>query len=283
MAGQADGRSQPFTVLIAGCWMLASPAFADDPLACVDPAVAATLLAKPNEGRYTVTRSWPDRFAAVQVPREFTLVGSRVGEYRSIVAFRTELSPADAIARFESVGAGAGWEPPRLSSLAGRGFQLPRSRSDTTSTDLCKASIGHVAVEAFASYDGDTYVTVTGARHATSADCSQGHPSPGANLNLPVLPLPPGSRGSATGAVPESENDITSRAHLETSESVSAVIDYFSGQLTAQSWRRLSLWSHDTIHGSAWISADARSSALLTVIDQGDGRYELLFEAVGIR
>lgn len=281
MATQADALFRHLAALIGGSYMLAGPAFAEDPLACLDPAVADTLLAKPNEGPHAVMRTLPDDFPIIEFPREFELIGSRTLLQRSIVAFKTSLSKSQALARLEAIGYGQGWQRFHESSMSGQGFQRPAGESDTASVEMCKPAERRVSVQVFPAANGNTYVTLTAATLQFGEGCEVMGMVPQGHHQLPILYLPEGESGAAYGAFAESEEETVSMAQLDSHQSAAQVMEYFAEQLSAQAWRRVSVWAQDALEGSAWVSRDERTYGLLTVIEDGPESYELRFDALG--
>jgi len=273
------------TAVLACPLVLTSAASAQDPLACLDPGVADTLLAKPGQGPYKITRDWPTGVPVMTLPEDFEFIGSRTSPYTATVAFATELSASETAARLEDALAKDGWARRDAPAIHQRGFRNPSRGPKPTSITFCSALEGHTDATLTRAADDRTYITLTTQLRGASACPSWDEP--GMDLMpaeaMPLLELPEGDYGYASGSWPTAENRVESTAQLQSSRAATELLEFFGRQLAVQNWRREGQWSAGQLHGSAWLSADESVYGFLTVHDEGRERYTLEFRATGFR
>jgi hypothetical protein len=260
---------------------LALPALADDPLACVDRAVVDTLLAKPGEGPCRVSREMPADFPPIPIPQEFELIGSRASTQLRVAAFNTPLSESQASARLDALAAQQHWTRQPASPNAGRGFQPPPSESRQTSFTYCGPERASVTSKFASSPDGGARIILRAYESRVDRECRP-MPNevsiPDGDYEMPVLHLP--VQSFPLGVRPEDEHRGSSLTYLESDQTPSQLVVFFSRQLEDQRWRRAATWSSGELHRSAWISPGGGTSGVLSVLEDGPRRYTLRFDAL---
>jgi hypothetical protein len=208
------------------------------------------------------------------LPEEFELIGSRVSPHHATVAFKTVLPPSQALARLAGTNFDAGLRRPSVvDDPDAKGFMFAQLQSIEESLTLCSDTQSGIGASAFTGHGGATYVTVVPFNSdPSSSPCSSEPRHSVARYEMPRLYMPTYGDGYPSG----------SSAMLKTTEPVDRIIGDFERQLIEQQWQRESRWADQRIVGSTWVSPDASTVGLLTVMSTDRGIYRLRFQASAI-
>ncbi|NKB99652.1 MAG: hypothetical protein GKR90_14310 [Pseudomonadales bacterium] len=261
-------------------------ASADSPIDCVDPDIANTLLGMPGQGQLEITRSLPDRFRSIDVPSEFTLIGSRQSPYLTMVSYRADKTTVDdAKAKLRKRMAEAQWHVPERNNVPGRrgGFQSERIQRVRDVLSMCHDEKGNLSATFGEAPHASTYITLMASGQNSPGQC-QLIQQMGSRIfqdrAMPTLTLPKAAKtkGNEIGGVSSSGDGATTRIALETSLSTPDLLTFFNQQLTQQDWTLDGSWIGLRSSGSVWVSDDEQRSGVLSVIEQGDATFKLVFQ-----
>ena len=278
---------ESIAMFMVGSLVLWHSALAGDPLACMDPDVARTLLATPAEGSLRITRERPADFPVVPLPDEFELIGSRTSSFASTVAFRSLLSVPEAKTRLASLLTRDGWE--RLGEHTrsdGGGFLVRELIPQPESMMFCSDDAGNLTAYFAQSATGPTYVALWAPLRERPNPCESNRNAEKfealRTYQMPALYLPEDGFGyPEVGSAGRDEE--TSTAYLNSDRTMPGLLEFFARQLADQDWRQEGQWSDPILSGSAWLSQDQSTSGLLTIIQHGSNQYRLTFEAMSLK
>lgn len=163
------------------------------------------------------------------------------------------------------------------------GFQSTQSQQIQAALSMCHDDMGQLSVM-FADAPGDgTYVTLMATPQNQPSQCAQMQQRSALAFQIPAMPtlkLPKDakSKGSGFGGVSSSGDGASTRIQLETSLGTSELLAFFNQQLTEQDWSQDGSWIGLRTSGSAWLSDDEKRSGLLSIFDQGDSSFKLVFQ-----
>lgn len=232
---------------------IASASFAEDPFSCVDPDVTDAFLGNPYQGRGEYSTSIPDGFAALNVPSDLSLVGSKTVDSMTTVVYKAGMDAEPALDAAVGAMAKAGWsENAQQHRRVSGGFQIG---TRPTATVLCHddeaGALSVIATDAV----GQTFISYV--QHSASQTCGA---APAAPLNhdpsemmrlVPTLKLPKGAKASNTG-MGGNGHEVSSHVDISGAMGRSDLLSYFEGQIREQEWEFQTSWSSHLSSGSVW-------------------------------
>jgi hypothetical protein len=229
--------------------------FADDPFACVDPDVADVFLGGWYQNSSAYSTSVPDNFADLNVPVDFTLVGSQVANSHMSVAYKTDMNVEAALSSAVSAMTDAGWKTMEGQRMSHRGgFQ---TSAIPQATSFCRDGAPQVLSAISRRKSGQTYVSYSMHSQVQSQPCGEPPPTsrfdPYRTLNghLPTLKLPEDSKSSNVGGGGGGD-EVNSHVDVLTTMSRAALLRFFGDQIQDQQWAFDTNWSGEMSSGSLW-------------------------------
>ncbi len=256
-------------------------AVASDPFACVDPDVASAFLGHWHQGEAEYSTEFPTDFVPLDVPEEFSLLGSQRTEKSTTVAFRANMDADSAFEASTDKLAGLGWTAsPNLPGSTRSGFQHGPTPSSTV---VCKDDeAGGLSVIAY-ERAGKAFVNYI--RYAESNMCEE---QPGRHRvfdtreamdQLPALTLPGGVKATNIGRGGDGDEVV---AHVDVTGSTGRadLHAFLERQLRNQQWDYQTNWSSPRSSGSVWRRSTNKQGILigtLHVFDSGSDPIRIRF------
>lgn len=256
-----------------------------DPLACVDPDIANTLLGMPGESHVEIVRQIPAGYADFDLPKGLVLIGSRQGQHMTIISFKSAATVSKTKAVVVDMLEQADWQKHEQAGygLVG-GFQNPQASNRNQALTFCHETYGFMNVSVSKNSADSTYVLLTGRTQREIGQCDimrmgmQGYSN--VRSKLPVLDIPEGARASGVGGGASGYNQATSRMQLETTLSAAELMSFFGAQLVNQDWGSEGQWVGQRVSGSGWLSPDDKYSGALQIVVIGEDAYKLGFQMI---
>lgn len=226
---------------------------ADDPFACVDPDIADAFLGNSYHGRPEYSTVIPDGFVRLNVPQEFSLVGSQMRGSMTTVVYKAGMNADRAMKSAVGALAESGWSENDDRRRPGRrGFQ---TRSASAATVVCHDDdTGALSVIAN-DRSGQTFVSYV--QHAESQSCGDQpvarprHDPSEIMSQLPVLKLPDSVKAANTGMGGDGE-EVHSHVDISEASGRTELQSYLEDQIRNQRWEYQTRWSSHYSSGSVW-------------------------------
>ena len=267
-------------IILSALALLALPARAGDPFACVADDVVAAFLGNSYSGSLPeYSTEVPDEFTRLPLPEGFSLVGSRSEGSKITVVYRSADDKQGAYRAAIDVLEDKGWRELRRAGDVRGGFQSE-----------------HLPSHAFLCREGARFsLTVTAVKRAsrtlvsylqgtTGVRCDYpGVPSwaavPGEDQMppMPALSLPRGVTARHPGGS-GGDGQFTSFVDVSAPGDRQAVAAHLETQIREQGWQRQGSWENDAAAGSTWTRSinEARDAvATLLLMQTGAGTARL--------
>ena len=234
---------------------MSTASFADDPFACVDPDVADAFLGGWRQSLPTYSTSVPDKFAELNVPARFTLVGSQVADSHMSVVYKTEMNTEAALSSAVSAMTDTGWTKMEDHEMSARGGFQTSTRAKAAS--LCHDDNPRVLSAIAHSKSDQTYVSYSMYSQLRSQPCGEPTPTPRFDPyrtlsgHLPVLKLPEDARSSNVGGGGGGD-EVNSHVDVLTTMSRAELLSFLGNQIQDQQWVFDTNWSGELSSGSLW-------------------------------
>jgi len=247
-----------------------------------------------------------DDFPPLELPAEFTVIGSLDRGYNQTVALTTTLEEEAASTALESVFVAAGWQEisqfnPGVQQESG--FINPNPTVEflqychdqygnmvvttTVSGAVRQVSLSHTNQRALGNVQSsceDQIAQMQGRFRPRQADIAQYMP----RLELPPRPANDVSRGfgffSGGSGGSGSGNDYETRSQLASDLDIAGVFAHFAAQVVAQGWAADAEAVGEAFASGSWtrtVEGDQEIIGVLSVVALGEEAYDLRFRVLG--
>lgn len=231
---------------------------AADPLACLDPLVAAAFLSGyGTQGIPSITQDIPATLDGVQDHEALSLIGVSVTSHSANVALESTQSLSASAKLVKRLLKDRGWSEIKLYRSNQRGFQAPGGVSASNNLTMCADGKGNMSVMT-QSHEGTTIVNLVKHnngynRRNVSCDYQKAIRSDLRSADsMPLLELPENAKHAGGFGTSNSSRESSSNAEFELSMSGPQLLAHFDAQLEDQGWQFDSAWDGKVSHGSVW-------------------------------
>lgn len=277
--------------LFAAAFLFASAAADEtvtDPLACVDPMIAAAFLSGyGTQGVPRITQDLPPSLEGLQDHEALTLIGVSANDRSSNVALESTQSMSASTKLVKRLLKDRGWSEIKQYRGNQRGFQAASGMGSSNNLSMCADGIGNVSVMA-QSHGGTTIVNLlthnnSHNRRNLSCDYQKAIRSDLRSTDaMPMLELPEKARHAGGFGTSSNSRGSSSDAEFELSISGPQLLAHFDAQLEDQGWQFDSTWDGRLSHGSVWTKRQDKVDivGVLTLFsrkNQHDAKFTLKF------
>lgn len=245
-------------------------ALADNPFAIVDSDFADAFLGKWFESRPTYSTSIPDNLMDIELPEDFSLIGSQVGEREFIVVYKSTAKTDEVFLKVVDAMEEDGWT--NLSDFSLVSQRVYRTHAMPTIAAFCRNEPAGLLAIAIEERPQKTFLSFSGYRNPQvpgplGIGCSLVAPTiyPFSDVlrdYLPILILPDDAQKHGDSRT-ESGDEVRARIILSTTLSREDLANHFAEQIQKQDWVLDSNWIGKHTAGSLWSIESADAGTLI--------------------